>query len=144
MKVVHNSKRKTKLTKEPGEDWRDLGKQFEADGSFDDAIEAYENDLRANRLHENSWHRLMVLYRKQKLYDKEWKLLGEAIETYEKFYQPGNKKAHGKKVLSISKALMKSTGLTDTKGRSTYQPEPLGKWYKRKATLQKKLGTNKK
>ena len=140
MRVVHNSSRKKeKLTKEPDEDWRDIGKDKEAEGLIEQAIEAYENDLKESPLHENSWNRLMILHRKQKDYKKESLVLAKAISVFAKLYAGGKKTVHGKKVQLLSKALLKAAGLTDKKGKSIYSPEPLGRWSKRLEVVKKKL-----
>jgi hypothetical protein len=144
MRVVHNSTKKIRLTKEPGDDWRDLAKEFEQNEDYAEAMEAYHQDVKENPGHENSWHRLMVLYRKERNYKKEWETITDAIAAFEKLYTPGGKKAHGKKIETISKALMRSTGLTDRKGKPVYQPEPLGKWYRRRELLKKKMNGTKK
>jgi len=144
MKVVHNSFKKIRLTKGDDEDWRDIGEQYEREGSFYEAIQAYLNDLKINPLHENSYHRIMVMYRRQKDYKKEWDILQQAIAVFEKFYQPGAKKEVPAKIQRLSKALLKTTGLTDAKGKSVYAPEPLGKWYKRKQLLKKRIDSGRK
>lgn len=143
MRVVHNSTKKLKLTKEPDEDWRDLAKAYEQNEDYAEAMEAYHEDLKANPAHENSWHRLMILYRKEGNLKKEWEVLNAAIDAFEKIYSPTGKKVHGRKVESISRSLMKSTGLTDKKGKAIYQPEPLGKWHRRKLLLAKKIASKK-
>ncbi|RYY52544.1 MAG: hypothetical protein EOO09_21090 [Chitinophagaceae bacterium] len=144
MRVVHNSAKKLKLTKEPDEDWRDIAKQYEEDKAYAEAMEAYHQDLKVNAAHENSWHRLMILYRKEGNLKMELQVLDDAIAVFENLYSPGNKKAHGKKVTELSRALMKSTGLADKKGKPIHYPEPLGKWYRRREIVKKKTGTKSK
>lgn len=141
MKVVHNnSKKRAKLTKEADEDWRDIGRAKELAGLPEEAIEAYENDLRASPLHENSYNRVMILHRKLKNYKEEAAVLHRAIRVFEDLYSGGKKKlTHGTRVRNLSKALLLSTGLTDKKGKSVYQPEPLGRWNKRLLTVNKRL-----
>ena len=132
-----------RLKKEPDEDWRDVAAGYEYAGDSTNAIRAYQEDLRISPLHENSWHRLMVLYRREKNYRQEWDTLSKAITAFETLYQPGGKKVVAKKITTLSQALLKSTGLADKKGKQIYQPEPLGKWYKRKALLKKKMDSMK-
>ncbi|MET0635475.1 MAG: hypothetical protein ABWZ25_05580 [Chitinophagaceae bacterium] len=141
MRVVHNSSKKLKLTKDPDEDWRDIARDYEYNEDYAEAMEAYHQDLKVNPTHEGSWHRLMILYRKEKNYKMEWQVINEAIGVFEKLYTPGSGKLKGKKVEAISKALMKTTGLTDKKGKPLYQPEPLGKWYRRRTLLKKKMSS---
>ena len=75
MRVVHNSTKKLRLEKDPDDDWRDVARKYEADEYFAEAMEAYHQDLKVNPTHENSWHRLMILYRKERNYKKEWEVL---------------------------------------------------------------------
>lgn len=144
MRVVHNSTKKLKLTKEPEEEWKDLARKYELDEHYAEAMEAYHLDVRANPSHENSWHRLMILYRKEKNPVRELQVIDDAIAAFEKIYAPGGKKVHGKKVETISRAFMKSTGLADNKGKAVYRPEPLGKWHQRRQLLAKRMSVTRK
>jgi hypothetical protein len=43
-------------------------------------------------------------------------------------------------VSRLSNSFLKVAGLADKKGKPLYLPGPLGKWKRRKAALEKKLG----
>jgi len=60
------------------------------------------------------------------------------IDSFEELYKK-SKKTPDKKVIRISKVLQKSMGLLDKKGESLYRPEPIGRWVKRKAVVEKQL-----
>ncbi len=135
--------------KEPGEDvevddelvlFRHQGKQAEQDGDLAKAVKAYEQDIRKNPLHEDSYRRLLIIYRKLKQPQNEWRVLMKGISTWEAFYKPKGSAAPSKKISSLSAALLKTTGLSDRKGKPVYLPEPLAGWEKRKKALGKKLG----
>ena len=138
MKVAHKGN-SSRLSKEPDEDWRDVASAYESAGDIENAISAYLADVKANALHENSWHRLMVLYRREKKYKQEMETIEKAITVFEELYRPAAKKTVAKKITTLSQALLKSTGLADKKGKQFYQPEPLGKWKNRKILLKKKV-----
>lgn len=120
-------------------DWLAKAKEFEAAGDAEAAAKAYEKVIRLDRLHEFAYNRLMVLYRKQKAYEKELKLIDAGIAAYEKFYASHTKKK-SKKVTDLSRRLSKAVGLTDKKGNNLYAPEPMGRWKKRKTVVEKRLG----
>ena len=57
---------------------------------------------------------------------------------YEKYYKDHSGK-HTKEVEAISEKLNKSFGLVDKKGTKLYNPEPIGRWQKRKEIVNKKI-----
>lgn len=58
--------------------------------------------------------------------------------VYEAYYKMSRPK-HSKTINSISSKLNKSLGLTDKESIHVYDPEPLGKWKKRKIIIENKL-----
>lgn len=133
MKVVHNSLKDAGTAHE----WLEKAKALEDDERLEDAAGAYRKVVGINPLNELAYHRLMVIYRKLKEPGKELSIIKKAIRAFEGLYdQP----AKSKKVGNLSRSLMKATGLADKKGRSLYQPEPLGRWLKRQKIAEKKAG----
>ena len=119
------------------------GKQAEDAQDSDAAIENYKKAIKSESSNPLAYNRLMIVYRKQKMYKEELDLINHAIKNIQTAYN--NKKAKFKSNASISKlsnALMKSTGLVDKKGNRTYEPEPIPTWKKRKQTVIKRLGKN--
>lgn len=116
-----------------------LAKQYEDKGEVENAILIYEKIIRESKLNQNAYDRLMILYRKQKDYKKEIELIGKAVKAFEELYDHSSKKNADKKTIALSKALNKLTGLADRKGRSLYEPEPIGRWKKRKQVAEKRL-----
>jgi len=84
----------------------------------------------------------MIVYRKLKDYKRELELIDRGIKAYEDYYKSNVKKS--KKVIELSSKLAKSVGLIDKKGNTTYDPEPIGKWKKRRLTVVKRLNPKKK
>lgn len=101
------------------------------------AIKEYEEVIKKNALAEKAYDRLMILYRKEKEYKKELRIINAGIKSFEAFYK--SKKSRSKKIADISNKLNRSFGFTDNKGNSVYDPEPIARWKKRKAVVEKKI-----
>jgi len=119
-------------------------RQAEADEDVDTAIKLYEENIKTGYPDQYSFDRLMVLYRKQKKYKDELRVIKRGIKVFtedaERRQKGQIKEAKNKKqVTALSNAIMKSSGLRDRKGNSTYLPEPLAKWTKRKEVVEKRL-----
>jgi tetratricopeptide (TPR) repeat protein len=135
MKVVH----KNPDAKVEPDNLPDKAKYFEQQGQTEKAVGIYEKLIKENPLNEYAYDCLMIIYRKTKEYKKENAVLTKAIKTFEQFYKSATKTPRSAKVVSLSKAFMKSTGLADKKGKLLYQKEPLARWNKRKLVVSKKL-----
>lgn len=101
------------------------------------AINNYEEAIKEDPLAEKAYDRLMILYRKEKDYKKELKLIDTGIKAFESFYK--SRKSGSRKIAEISKKLNRSFGFTDKKGNAVYDPEPIARWKKRKLTVQKRI-----
>lgn len=137
MRVVH----KNLNEKNTSGNWIDKAREFEQQNEPGKAAAVYEKAISENPLNERAYDRLMIIYRKNKEYKKERAVIGKAIKAFEQFYKSASKVSASKKIVSLSKAFMKSTGLADKKGKLLYQKEPLARWNKRKAVVEKKLKT---
>ena len=93
------------------------------------AIKDYEEAIKLNPLAEKAYDRLMIIYRKEKDYKNELRIINAGIKSFENFYR--SKKSRSKKIASF--------GFTDKKGNAVYDPEPIARWKKRKATVEKKI-----
>lgn len=112
-------------------------KEAEALLKYDEAIEAYQQVIVLDPLNEIAYNRLIIIYRKQKLYKKEAEVINKGIKAFEKHYNA--KKSKSKKLSEISEKLSKSLGLTDKKGNTLYEPEPIAKWKKRLFIVEKRM-----
>ncbi len=74
-----------------------------------------------------------------KQYKNELRIINAGIKAFENLYKTRSKHSRSMKVAEITNALLKSTGLTDKKGNHLYDPEPIGKWKKRKVVVEKKI-----
>lgn len=104
------------------------------------AEELYKKQLDQKAFNEFIYKRLMVIYRKQKRYKEELDIINKGLEHFEedrinKLTERNTSAA----VKKLSNSLNKSLGLTNSKGKLLYEPEPVPSWKKRKAIVQKKL-----
>jgi hypothetical protein len=109
---------------------------------LEDAANIYHDVLDRGNLSEEAYDRLMIVYRKLKDYKNELVVIDRGIKAYEDFYKA--KSSRSKKVAELSNKLAKSTGLLDKKGNTTYDPEPIAKWKKRRLLVEKRLKPKKK
>lgn len=77
------------------------------------------------------------MLRKLKDYKQESKMIRAGIKTFEELNMGSRKKTP--KISELSKQLNKAIGLTDKKGKSVYKPEPIARWEKRLAIVEKRL-----
>jgi tetratricopeptide (TPR) repeat protein len=134
MKVVHISRK----TNDPKE-WLEKANAHERNDELNEAAEAYKKAIGENPNQELPYQRLMIIYRKQKEYRKELEIIRAGIKAFEELYRSSLKVTYSKKIEQLSRALMKSTGLTDRKGQQLYDREPVGSWRRRKTLVENKL-----
>lgn len=118
--------------------------EAEAEGDMQDAVEVYEKKIASGTLNPDPYNRLMIIYRKEKDYAAEMRVIKKGIAALTAKQQEQQKEALSKtknrrKLHSLSMQLAKKLGAIDKKGHSNYLPEPLEKWMKRKEVVQKKL-----
>lgn len=135
MKVVHHSP-KAQLSKI---ELLHEAKDAEAAKDWKQAEALYQEVIKIDPHNEAAYNRLMIVYRKQKEWNKEWQTAKKAISSFEDMYAETAKTSDNKKITRLSNSLLKLTGLADKKGKPIYQPGPLAKWKRRKSTLDKKL-----
>lgn len=116
-------------------------REAETEGNLEEAAGFYEQLIKENRPDEFPFDRLMIIYRKLKQYKDELRIINKGIKVFEDFYTKptGRKSQKQQKLTTLSNAFMKSAGLKDKKGNLVYVPEPLSRWMKRKAVVEKKL-----
>ena len=132
LKIAHSNKDLPVTRQELFADAKDK----EEAGEWKNAATVYEKLIKIHPLEEKAYDRLMIAYRKLKEPRKELNAIGAGIDAFEQLYKK-SKKTPDKKVIQISRALQKATGLVDKKGESLYRPEPIGRWLKRKSVVEK-------
>lgn len=130
MKLVHKSS-------EPAIDALQKARDHESDGELKEAAGYYEKAVKVYSTDEKIYNRLMIIYRKLREYKKELAVINAGIKAFSDLYSSG--KSSDKKVASISRALLKSTGLADKKGNVLFEQEPIGRWKKRKTLVEGKI-----
>jgi tetratricopeptide (TPR) repeat protein len=112
----------------------------EKNGNLDFAEKLYTKQIKQTAFNASVYTRLMIIYRKQKKYKEEQEIINKALAHFKEYQNKKSlSKASNAAIKKISKSLNKSLGLTDKKGNSLYEPEPIPTWKKRKQTVEKKL-----
>ncbi len=129
MQVVHKQESKAdKLAQ---------AKQMESAGDLEAAAKIYLDIIKRDSHNLQAYNRLMIIYRKQKMYGEELAVIQKAINTFAALYAP--KTAHNKTVINLSAKLNKAFGMVDKKGNSLYDPGPVAAWKKRKILVEKRM-----
>jgi hypothetical protein len=105
------------------------------------AIRLYEQNIKEDYADEFAFNRLMVIYRSQKDYADELRVINRGIEVYrsnmEKHLEHSlHRRGNLEKVAQISKAIMRKSGV---KKEDLSFPDPIDKWMKRKKIVSEKL-----
>jgi tetratricopeptide (TPR) repeat protein len=119
----------------------DEAKEAELDKDLDKAAKIYERAIRQEPLEQFPYDRLMIVYRKQKQYEDELKVIEKGIKIFGDLYKKRTQKTLSKRknAQRLSNQLIKSLGLKDKYGEAIYQPEPIASWLKRKHVVEKKM-----
>lgn len=118
------------------------GTMAEANGDIDQAIKVYEKNIKKEIADSFPFDRLMVIYRKQKRYKDELRVINRGIEVFnnqlERQQQQLLSHSKNKKQLQkLSDIFGKKTGLAGKK--NSYVPAPVSKWLKRKEVVLRKM-----
>ena len=132
-KVLQNHDRKVKDAR-----------QAELNENTDDAIKLYEQIIASDYTDQLAFERLMVIYRKRKQFKDELRVINKGIDIFTQLNKRQleeniSKKKNKKEIEKLSNAFMKTSGLIDKKGKDVHIPEPINKWLKRKAMVEKRL-----
>jgi tetratricopeptide (TPR) repeat protein len=138
-KIKSSGERNTEPARPVKDDLFRTAKYEEKEGNLDEAAKLYEALIKSYPANEYSYNRLMMIYRRQKDYKNELRIINEGIRIFQELYTPSAIGKH-KNIIKLSRQLNILTGLTDKKGKSVYDAEPIGKWKKRKQVVLKKLG----
>ncbi len=130
MKVAHPDSENTVTTRE----LMAKAKELETVKNFRDAEKIYLKLTKSKFVADKAFSRLMILYRKQKLYHKELDIINTAIDKINKTVTPTNQNARLK---SLSLLFGKSVGLLDKKGMTTVDQQPVAGWKTRKLMVTK-------
>lgn len=113
-------------------------KQAEEKENWSEAIKNYQEVVKQDPHYELPYDRLMVIFRKQKRYEDELKLINKGLKSFGDLYKKKSEKrsSKNKQLDKLSQALIRKAGL----GKNEFIPQPISKWLKRKEMVEKKLG----
>ncbi len=114
-------------------------RQLEQDGELEKAAFVLEKLVKNEPLNEDAYNRLMIIYRKNKDYKNELKVIKKGVDNFERSFKTASRVKVTPKIATLSKSLLKSLGLADKKGNILYEREPLGKWKRRRITVENLL-----
>jgi len=83
----------------------------EAEQDLETAAQLYEKAIIADPLAEHAYIRLMIVYRKNKEYKQELRVIKQGIKAYEQFYK--SRASKSKKIAAISTKFSVFVGLSD-------------------------------
>lgn len=123
------------------EERNDEARLAEEAGNLSKAVKLYEQNIKENYADKFAFERLMIIYRKQKDFKDELRVINRGVELFqenmtEHLKQSLSRHVDEKKVERLSLAIMKGTGL---KSKNLHFPDPIDKWMKRKEIVEKKL-----
>jgi tetratricopeptide (TPR) repeat protein len=116
-------------------------RKAERAGELPEAVDLYNQIVKQDPEEDYAYNRLMVYYRRQKEYRKELQVIRSAIAAHEQHaadYQQAWIKRN-KTTARVAKALVKSLGLVDRKGKPVLENRQLAVWKKRMTVVRKRL-----
>ena len=118
--------------------------QAEREEDVNKAIRFYEQNIREDHADKFAFERLMIIYRKDKEYKNELRVIKRGIEVFQKKFKERVKhslarRVSDKKLEQLSNAIIKISG---QKKEELHFPDPVDKWLKRKEIVEKKLRNN--
>lgn len=120
----------------------EAAREHETAGEYKEAESLYLKILTKIPANIESLERLMIIYRKQKLYNKELAIIRKAIKSYLEYAASHTKEmlSENKKAAILSKKLARQLGMIDQRGRPVDDDEIIIKWRRREGVVLKKLG----
>jgi len=120
-------------------------RQAEKEGDINKAVRFYEQNISEDYSDRFAFERLMIIYRKQKEYKNELRVIKRGIEVFQQTFKERVKHSLAKRVSDrkleqLSNAIMKASG---QKKEELPFPDPIDKWLKRKEIVEKKLKSKK-
>jgi hypothetical protein len=122
----------------------ETAKEAEKAGDVNKAVRFYEQNIREDYADKFAFERLMIIYRQQKEYKDELRVIKRGIEVFQKSFkervkQSLSRRVSDRKLEQLSNAIIKISG---QKKEELHFPDPIDKWLKRKEIVEKKVKTN--
>jgi len=135
MKLAHKNLKHD----DDAEDLLNKAKQLEKQGATEEATDVYEKIIRKDPYDEYAYNRLIIIHRKNKEYKKEKAVLDAGIKAFQQLYSESLRVSATARIKTLSKQILKATGLADKSGNLLYEREPLYRWNKRRELVIKKI-----
>ena len=118
-----------------------MGQEAEEAGDMNRAVRFYEQSIGEDYADKFAFERLMIIYRQQKEYKNELRVIKRGIEVFQKSMKERVKhslarRVSDKKLEQLSNAIIKISG---QKKEEYHFPDPIDKWLKRKEIVEKKI-----
>ena len=118
-----------------------VAREAEEDGDVNKATRFYEQNIKEDYADKFAFERLMIIYRKEKEYKNELRVIKRGIEVFQQNFKDRVKhslarRVTDKKLEQLSNAIIKISG---QKKEELHFPDPIDKWLKRKEIVEKKL-----
>jgi len=118
-----------------------VAREAEEDGDVNKATRFYEQNIKEDYADKFAFERLMIIYRKEKEYKNELRVIKRGIEVFQQNFKERVKhslarRVTDKKLEQLSNAIIKISG---QKKEELHFPDPIDKWLKRKEIVEKKL-----
>jgi len=122
-----------------------VAREAEEDGDVNKATRFYEQNIKEDYADKFAFERLMIIYRKEKEYKNELRVIKRGIEVFQQNFKERVKhslarRVTDKKLEQLSNAIIKISG---QKKEELHFPDPIDKWLKRKEIVEKKLKSKK-
>jgi len=117
-------------------------RKAEHDGDLKKAVRLYEDNIKEDKADKFAFERLMVIYRGQKEYKNELRVINRGIDLFRREMEKHvshslSRRVDSKKLKHLSQAIIKKSGLEKDE---LHFPDPIDKWLKRKKIVEEKLG----
>jgi hypothetical protein len=118
--------------------------EAEENGDINKAARFYEQNIKEDYADKFAFERLMIIYRKEKEYKNELRVIKRGIEVFQQNFKDRVKhslarRVSDKKLEQLSNAIIKISG---QKKEELHFPDPIDKWLKRKEIVEKKIKSN--
>ncbi len=128
-------------------DRNNVGIAFEKDGNIDDAIKIYEENIADSYPATHSYERLMIFYRRKKMYTDELRVINRAIEIFtkenERRFNVASTKPENEAIKeNLQIGLETCTPIEGVHGWIAYNPFPVIKWIQRTEKVKKLIIKN--
>src|SRR5215831_12586204 len=120
------------------EERKKTAREAEEDDDINKAIRFYEQNIKEDYADKFAFERLMIIYRQQKDFKNELRVIKKGIEVFQQSFKQRVKhslarRVSDRKLEQLSNAIIKISG---QKKEELHFPDPIDKWLKRKEIVE--------